>query len=605
MALIGENSAMQTQPGRRERLVTVLRLATGDQVLSWPVAMACTILSIALHFAPNGITVHGGLAARFIVSALGYLPALGFIAFARIGIRRLAAEWLRIALTLISYIVGAALRGFTFAVVFFELGLADNLNLAYRVPSSAMPFGFATAVATFTVGAIRLARERIKVLTERQAELRDGLAKISEQRAKFETEVATEIAVKIERDLTLLKNAEQQQLEIELNKIASEYIRPLSHRLAQEVPEWQPIQSVESKLRWRDIAEQIRPELSLQPLLLTVIASLAALPSFSYFYGWNQALAIVLIAAGLLYAGGMLMRSLSRFVTKIKFASLRALVITLQLWAISLPLSFVADRFANKPELANFVLANSLVVVPVFGWALLLGGATNASLDTLESNLRSTVERLDWVKARTNLISWFERGELAMLLHGPVQSAIYYGSHQFSENLSSPAKAKLLDEIADRIREALSAQAEQVDLLQLSDELQEFWQGLCQVDFSIDDEVSLALELDKIAQTVAWDVIKEACTNAIRHGKASSVTIALKLLGSDALGISVRNNGLVIDSNGETLATDAPRGLGSKLLDSVSISWSLTKTTSAGGANETVLAARLPIEPARGLALSA
>jgi signal transduction histidine kinase len=135
--------------------------------------------------------------------------------------------------------------------------------------------------------------------------------------------------------------------------------------------------------------------------------------------------------------------------------------------------------------------------------------------------------------------------------------------------------------------------------------LQEFWQGLCQVDFSIDDEVSLALELDKIAQTVAWDVIKEACTNAIRHGKASSVTIALKLLGSDALGISVRNNGLVIDSNGETLATDAPRGLGSKLLDSVSISWSLTKTTSAGGANETVLAARLPIEPARGLALSA
>ena len=605
MALIGENSAMQTQPGRRERLVTVLRLATGDQVLSWPVAMACTILSIALHFAPNGITVHGGLAARFIVSALGYLPALGFIAFARIGIRRLAAEWLRIALTLISYIVGAALRGFTFAVVFFELGLADNLNLAYRVPSSAMPFGFATAVATFTVGAIRLARERIKVLTERQAELRDGLAKISEQRAKFETEVATEIAVKIERDLTLLKNAEQQQLVIELNKIASEYIRPLSHRLAQEVPEWQPIQSVESKLRWRDIAEQIRPELSLQPLLLTVIASLAALPSFSYFYGWNQALAIVLIAAGLLYAGGMLMRSLSRFVTKIKFASLRALVITLQLWAISLPLSFVADRFANKPELANFVLANSLVVVPVFGWALLLGGATNASLDTLESNLRSTVERLDWVKARTNLISWFERGELAMLLHGPVQSAIYYGSHQFSENLSSPAKAKLLDEIADRIREALSAQAEQVDLLQLSDELQEFWQGLCQVDFSIDDEVSLALELDKIAQTVAWDVIKEACTNAIRHGKASSVTIALKLLGSDALGISVRNNGLVIDSNGETLATDAPRGLGSKLLDSVSISWSLTKTTSAGGANETVLAARLPIEPARGLALSA
>jgi signal transduction histidine kinase len=596
---------MQTQPGRRERIVTVLRLATGDQVLSWPVAIACTILSIALHFAPNGITVQGGLAARFVVSALGYLPALGFIALARLGIRRLAAEWLRISLTLLSYIVGAALRGFTFAVVFFELGLADNLNLAYRVPSSAMPFGFATAVATFTVGAIRLARERIKVLNERQAELRDGLAKISEQRTKFESEVATEIAVKIERDLALLKDAEQHQLEAELNKIASEYIRPLSHRLAQEVPEWQPIQSFESRLKWRDIAEQIRPELSLQPLLLTVIASLAALPSFSYFYGWNQALVIVLIAASLLYLGGHLMRALSGFVTKIKSSWIRALVITLQLWAISLPLSFVADRFANKPELANFVLANSLVVLPVFGWAFLLGGATNASLDRLEANLRLTVDRLDWVRARTNLISWFERGELAMLLHGPVQSAIYYGSHQFSENLSLSAKAKLLDEIADRIREALGAQADEVNLLQLAEELQEFWQGLCQVDFVMDDEISDALESDKIAQTVAWDVIKEACTNAIRHGKASSVTIALKLLGSDALGISVRNNGLAIDSGGEILAMDAPRGLGSKLLDSISISWSLTKTTSAGGANETVLAARLPIEPARGLALNA
>jgi signal transduction histidine kinase len=594
---------MQAQPNRRERLLAVLRLATGDQVLSWPVAIVCTILSIALHFAPNGVTVRDGFAARFIVASLGYLPALGFIALARLGIRRLPAEWLRIALTLLSYVLGAALRGLTFAVVFFELGLADNLNLAYRVPSSAMPFGFATAVATFTVGAIRVARERIKVLNDRQRELRAGLAKISEQRSKFESEVAKEIAVKIETDLALLKENDQQQLETELNKIASEYVRPLSHRLAQEVPEWNPIQKIDSQLRWRDIADQIRPELSLRPLLLTVIASLAALPSFSYFYGWNESLVILVVAGFLLYVGGHIMRALAPLVTKIRSTWLRGLVITLQLWATSLPLSFVADRFANKPELANFVLANSLVVLPVFGWSLLIGGATNESLVSIETNLRRTVEQLDWVRARTNLISWYERGELAMLLHGPVQSAIYYGSHKFSEDMDSTAKAKLLDEISTRISDALNEQAEGVDLVQLSGELKEFWQGLCDVEFDIAPQVSHVLEVDQIAQTVAWDVIKEACTNAIRHGSASSVQVSLRVASQNTLGIEVRNNGSALESTSTSEDMDSPRGLGSKLLDSVSIFWSLAKAPADGTDEGTVMAALLPIEPARGLAL--
>ena len=595
---------MQAQPNRRERLLAVLRLATGDQVLSWPVAIVCTILSIALHFAPNGVTVRDGFTVRLIVSSLGYLPALGFIALARLGIKRLPAEWLRIALTLISYVLGAALRGLTFAVVFFELGLADNLNLAYRVPSSAMPFGFATAVATFTVGAIRVARERIKVLNERQSELRAGLAKISEQRAKFESEVAKEIATKIETDLALLKQSDQQQLEVELNKIASEYVRPLSHRLAQEVPEWNPIQKIDSQLRWRDIADQIRPELSLRPLLLTVIASLAALPSFSYFYGWNESLVILVVAGSLLYVGGHIMRALAPLVTKIRSTWLRAVVITLQLWATSLPLSFVADRFANKPELANFVLANSLVVLPVFGWSLLIGGATNESLVNLETNLRRTVEQLDWVRARTNLISWYERGELAMLLHGPVQSAIYYGSHKFSEDMDSTAKAKLLDEISTRISDALNEQSEVVDLVQLSGELKEFWQGLCDVEFDIAPEAGEILEADQIAQTVAWDVIKEACTNAIRHGSARSVQVSLRVASYDTLSIEVRNNGSVFESNAATETMDEPRGLGSKLLDSVSISWSLAKAPTDGTGEGTVMAALLPIEPAPGLALN-
>jgi signal transduction histidine kinase len=596
---------MQTKLTRRERVLAVLRLATGDQVLSWPVAIVCTILSIALHFAPNGVTVRDGLAARLVVSALGYLPALTFIAIARLAIKRLAAEWLRIALTLLSYVIGAGLRGLTFAVVFFELGLAEGLNLAYRVPSSAIPFGFATAIATFTVGAIRLARERIKVLNERQAELRAGLERISEQRLKFESRVATEIAIKIEHDLALLKGSEQQRLKIELNKIASEYVRPLSHRLAQEVPEWKPIQNVESQLKWRDIADQIRPELSLRPLLLTIITILAALPSFSYFYGWNEAAIILVIASSLLFIGGLIMRLFGRFVTKIRVTWLRALVITLLLWATSLPPAFVADCFANKPELANFVLANSLVVLPVFGWALLVGGATNESLVALEAKLSQTVDELNWVRARTNLIGWFERGELAMLLHGPVQSAIYYGSHQFSDDLSDSAKTKMLDEISKRIKDALGAQAEVVDLVQLSSDLQEFWQGLCEINFTIDSDVIVALDSDKIAQTVAWDVIKEACSNAIRHGGANRISVSLRLEGSADLAIDVVNNGSL--SSTPTAESDSRdvRGLGSRLLDSVSLAWSLTNTARGGSEVESVLSASLPIEPVQRFALTA
>jgi glucose-6-phosphate-specific signal transduction histidine kinase len=89
---------------------------------------------------------------------------------------------------------------------------------------------------------------------------------------------------------------------------------------------------------------------------------------------------------------------------------------------------------------------------------------------------------------------------------------------------------------------------------------------------------------DVACSSICWELIHESCANAIRHGKATWVSIRLLEPSERELSIDVVDNGSVFN-------VDAVVGMGTKILDACTLSW--TRTRDSG---QTSLRATLPVQ---------
>ena len=545
----------------------LLLLATNPNAISWPVLFTGTALSVVLHFAPSGNTVHGNIWVRLAISVIGYLPSIGFVALVHLAIRRIESESLKIILVLASYLLGGALRGIFFSLVFFNLGMSESLNLTFRIFGSAIPFGFATAVATISVGALSESRERIKLFLDKQDELRSALKELARSRSSFENRVSAEIENRVETEIRQLAGKPEQAMLIELKALVGDFVRPLSHSLASAVPNWQPVRVVETKVGWRATLQKLNPAMALRPILLTAMSAVTAAPAFFTFFGWQRAIVMEVICIATLGALTSILNHLLRRLPNTLPLLFRAIVTTASLQVVAVPAGLLADWYSNDPVNKHFVFESSLTVVPTIGWILLLGGAANASARELENNLADTISKLRWLRARINLVNWFEHGELSRLLHGEIQSALHFGILKFEADPRN--HREVIEEMQVRIHEAFTRTSQPVDFDKQMDDLAEFWREICKISWTINKETVDLIAGDEVGKSALLDIIFESCGNAIRHGKAKNISVAASLSAPEVVALSVSNDG--------TPAKVAEKeGLGTNILNACTLDWSLT-----------------------------
>jgi hypothetical protein len=559
----------------------LLLLATNPKAISWPVLLTGTILSVVIHFAPSGNTVHGQVWVRLLISVIGYLPSIGFVALIHKLIRGINCQNLKIILVLASYLVGGALRGIFFSYVFFHLGMSDSLNIIFRIFGSAIPFGFATAVATISVGALRESRLRIKLFLEKQDELRLALQEVARTRSSFENRVSSEIEKRVEAEIKQLTGKPEQAMLIELKSLVGDFVRPLSHSLASAVPNWQPAKVLETKVGWRATLQKLNPAMALRPILLTTMSAVTAAPAFFTFFGWQRALVMEAISIAtifsLTYAINPLLRRLPNSLPLI----VRALLTTGSLLVVAIPAGLLSDWYSNDSVNTHFVFESSLTVVPTLGWIILLGGAANASSRDVEVNLAETISKLSWLRARINLVNWFEHGELSRLLHGEIQSALHFGILQFEVNPGTYGDA--IEEMQRRIHDAFTRKSQPLDFEKQLFDLADFWKDICMISWSVDQNSADLIAYDEIGKSALLDIISESCGNAIRHGQAKNVWIKVQNKDAEVVGLSVANDGT------PAKPTDTV-GLGTNILDACTLEWSLKST------DRVVLQAEVPIK---------
>lgn len=233
------------------------------------------------------------------------------------------------------------------------------------------------------------------------------------------------------------------------------------------------------------------------------------------------------------------------------------------------------------------------VVVPAIAWAFFIMTGTVLNPLTVLDFERAKLEAM--IKQENVLLEkeitifeqrlWVFKRRWLFMLHGTVQSALTAALTRlqtFSE--SDPYQVSLVMADLERAEKALSSlPAEKIDFEKATAELKEAWAGVCAIGLEIDLRASRALTSNQGTAYCVNEILKEAIGNAVRHGGANGVVAKITRDRDDFIDLEIQNDGT------------APRkgwkkGIGSRMLDDITTSWSLERS-----GRLTTLTARLPL----------
>jgi signal transduction histidine kinase len=184
---------------------------------------------------------------------------------------------------------------------------------------------------------------------------------------------------------------------------------------------------------------------------------------------------------------------------------------------------------------------------------------------------------------------WIARRNWSFVVHGTVQAALTAAITRLG---TEPEPEQFQVDLAlsdlDRASKALSQTPEiEVDLSKALQNIASTWEGICKVKVNITERAARALERNPDARICVNEICKEAVSNAVRHAEAKNINFEIDRGNEEILYIKA------ID-DGRGLGKGLEQGVGSRMLDDLTMDWSLYRDKSL---QKTVLQAQLPLAP--------
>jgi two-component sensor histidine kinase len=252
-----------------------------------------------------------------------------------------------------------------------------------------------------------------------------------------------------------------------------------------------------------------------------------------------------------------------------------------------LPLYLIGLTEIEEPSEALLLLVlwpSSLVSLMAF--------AFSESLDRDRVAVRAVLEAENRALAHDQALFeqqlWLGRRAWQFVVHGTVQSAL---TAALTRLQSSPEPEQyVLNRVVDdieRARTALTAApARMIDLADSFNQMQATWRGICDIKISITDRAGRSLQKNNDACMCVNEIVKEAVSNAVRHGDAKNALVEIDRIDDFDLAITVSNDGV-------PLAAQTRLGVGSRLIEELTTDWSLESSKASG---LTVFKANLPLQ---------
>lgn len=551
-----------------------LRFLQPQYLLTWQVFALTFAWAVILHFADTTSNPGGDILIRILILLASHLLMFGLIwAIGRVALPRIPARKAPLALLAI-IVTAAALRGLCLALLLFEAGVQTELKAGVRVGSSVMNMTLALVLATIAVGQLRDHYQTKSLLLTSENQLR----RLQEQAAAELRSVDDELVSSVEAELIdAVRPIAQADAAVALDILREsidDVVRPLSHYLDSQVPNWQAPVVPESHLRidWKRAAAEAADPREIRPVVIMLALVAISLPTMLARFGPLFALGLyaTTIATGLValwimrYAG----RAASeRMNGRLRWAFFAAcLLISGQVTGLA---TYAWTRETATPFAYVYLVPPFCLII---GFVVALATTARRLALEIEADLDVTNRELRWTVARSQEIQRQRKRALVHVLHGHVQATMGASFLRIQSELGHPDRMRdLLVTIESDLEQAIgklsSQQDDPDDLTVVMRRIETTWTGVASVRHSITPETLEAVRGDSVCLTSLNDLITELCFNSVKHGNASIIEVEVIMCEARAVRLDVRDNG-------ELTVFHGGGGLGTRLLENCAIEWS-------------------------------
>lgn len=477
-------------------------------------------------------------------------------------------------------LVGVA-RSLTVGLLAVGLGVLPQLDIAYRLAGGIVYAPALLAVVAYAVSRHDAHAALVSELEGRRAALLVVEQDLDRARARAEDQLVVAVRASIDPalqafDVALEEAAARKRPSTALaalTHLIDGEVRPLSHRLASETPDPPTFDDLPPAAGAAHVPLPLRfpPAAGIRPLIAALLFTAAATPSAlrdlepAGVAAYLCAIPVIVVSALL-----VLRRILRPLVLPTRLAVALVVVVHGVLGFAILPLLEAAGIVTPEG-----IQLTGTVITALIGAMTIATPLVDAGRSGTEAELTLTVEQLQRSVERMRRRRWLAQRRLAHVLHGSLQGTLYAAAMELAES-SEPVQGTI-DGIRERIGMAVErlnsdgAAGESTPLSSTLEELLGTWGERRHVRIAIDADTEEVLATDRDAEEAVALVVREAVVNAMRHGRAQEVDVAVTLAGGVS-GSSPRIE-VVVRDDGVGWTEESSRGLGSALFTELCAEW--------------------------------
>jgi len=481
---------------------------------------------------------------------------------------------LQIAVSFALAISAATATGVVGSVLFFSTNIPQSSVQGVFVFGPLGTLG-QTTIFSLIIGAFIYSSQTSKNLAQERIALGLIQEKLREELESNMTSLMLQISHALKPSLNSIEEqvavgAKESDVVEQINQAINKVIRPLSQRLDEQTP-LSDLGDIDRtklarKIRRTPLRDRLTRTASLN-LALNPVVSIGTyfgfgLVSLLYLFSWSAAVQIFLPFLALSYLFFKLLnKSLARIQGKIYLIFLVSL-----LFAIIQSIHFylIGTIEGYDPELIGTIAFSVLTLTLGSSIFQIVLNGIQANLKNAELVNIEVAQSISSVRQQL----WRIRKNLSRELHGGLQAKLQILALQIQKGIEVAPQS--LNEVQNALFSLKEGDQEiQVSINDFLEEQREFWDGVCEIEYTITPVVSVRIDSSAVINECIREVIREAINNAIKHAKSSSINIQIELSTDSIFHLSV------INSVHQLASTSEGTSLGSKLFNELTNSWSI------------------------------
>jgi len=467
---------------------------------------------------------------------------------------------------------------------------ADLPETFLRFPESLSITLVSAGISIVLVYPLSRARERERELSREEATLAQIRLTATQERRNahksISSQVNTVVVPEVERVLDIIKSgplsaSRIDSLVTEIQHSISEVLRPFSQRLISQTSSdvRLPRPSIPDTGKGLGLLGKIPLRNAILPAQSTAVVAgfLIAVMSRDFATVTDISPQLIALSIGLCASVGALLFVIRKLIprgSRLNQPVTFILTVVSLIATVSLPFQILraipGDWAGYSTWGFNTDFPNLLVASIAGGIALAAGGlfyARKQELISRTENLQAQVAR-EISALRTQI--WHINRQTALMVHGSLQGALIATGMQLQTNGTNESEiSAAIQRLEDGLRDVTQT-ASLKAVGEFLDSLKEAWSGIVALRWRAREETLVTLDSHPAISAALTEIAREGVNNAVFHGNAQTVEIFLDIT---PLG----NVQIVVEDDGGGTSGKHNAGLGTGLLESVTIRWALTR----------------------------